>query len=249
MLRNGDGNIEWLQFPTLLRFPEIEHAVFPSKGGYSKAPYSSLNCSLSVGDEKENVYKNRAIVQSVVGAKSLYFPQQVHGINIQKIEQDTTCLEGDADALITQDKGKALAILHADCQAALFYDPSTQVIAAVHAGWRGLIQSIYTKVLDKLEKEMCVKRGNLQVAIAPSLGPCCAQFLHYKEELPETMWDFQRKDNYFDLWAFSRFVLEESGIPEENIEISSICTKCHTDFFSYRRNKITGRNSSVIMLR
>ena len=94
---------------------------------------------------------------------------------------------------------------------------------------------------------------NLHAFVSPSLGPCCAEFIHYKKELPGDFQAFQVKPHYFDFWKISRYQLTGAGLVGENIEIAGICTSCSNDYFSYRRacrdgDGRTGRHCAVISL-
>jgi copper oxidase (laccase) domain-containing protein len=86
--------------------------------------------------------------------------------------------------------------------------------------------------------------------IGPSLGPCCAEFINYREEIPQVYWRYKDADHNFDFWSLSREQLLHAGVPAKNIETSRICTRCRTDeFFSYRAAKTTGRFAAVIGLK
>jgi copper oxidase (laccase) domain-containing protein len=89
----------------------------------------------------------------------------------------------------------------------------------------------------------------LFAAISPSLGPCCGEFVNYHQELPEAFHGYQIRPNYFDFWAISKDQLRDSGVRSEQIEIAEKCTVCEEDYFSYRRDGVTGRFASVIGLR
>ncbi|EKE08239.1 MAG: hypothetical protein ACD_17C00269G0001 [uncultured bacterium] len=139
---------------------------------------------------------------------------------------------------------------HADCQAAIFYDPVHEAIAVIHAGWRGLVQNIYARTLEAMQREIGTQPQNLIVCIAPSLGPDHAEYKNYKQDFPQEFWDFQKEPNYFNFWDLSRFQLSSLGILDKNIEIVETCTACHLkDYFSYRREKDTGRHGTVVALK
>jgi copper oxidase (laccase) domain-containing protein len=98
-----------------------------------------------------------------------------------------------------------------------------------------------------------VAPANLLAVISPSLGPCCAEFIHYKNELPAWMHAFQIRPHHFDFWAISRKQLLDAGVLPGHIDTAGLCTRCNSRFFSYRRARatadgITGRNGSVIGL-
>jgi hypothetical protein len=85
--------------------------------------------------------------------------------------------------------------------------------------------------------------------IGPSLGPCCAEFVNYANEIPPTFWKYKDALDHFDFWSLSRDQLRDAGLQSENICLSNLCTRCNTDrFFSYRGEGITGRFAAVIGL-
>lgn len=154
-----------------------------------------------------------------------------------------------ADGAITKTKEIPIAIKHADCQAAIFYDPVSEVIGVIHAGWRGMVQNIYKETILKLEREFQVKAENLVVCIGPSLEPEFSEFIHYKQEFPEEFWRFQVKPNYFNLWEIAKYQLKEMGVLPQHIEIAGLGTYSHpNDFSSYRRDKTTERNVTIASL-
>ncbi len=225
--------------------PRLVAATLDRSGGISQPPYDSLNLGLGSGDDPILVHQNREILRNHFQLQEIVVSRLEHGTAIAEIRKG----EGPpiADALWTREKGLALVVTHADCQGALFYDPCQQVIAAVHAGWRGLVAGVYPKTVAHLERVAKCKARNLRVAISPSLGPCCAEFRHFKTEIPAEFWPYQVRPSYFNLPQIARDQLLASGV--EQIEISPICTRCCPQYFSYRREKTTGRNGSVIALK
>ncbi len=141
-------------------------------------------------------------------------------------------------------------IKHADCQAALFYDPVKQAIGAAHSGWRGSIAKIYTNTIEAMQKHFGTHPKDLLVCISPFLGKEHAEFIHYKSEFPEEFWKYQIKPNYFDFAAIAMAELNHAGILSDHVNISTRCTFASSeDFYSYRREKSTGRHATVIALR
>ena len=246
ILKEKDG-VRFLQYELLSEFAHIKHATFQKHGGLSMGTYDSLNTSFSVGDDAHAVEGNLKKVQTLFNLPKLAIAAQVHGDTI--LEALSTGTAGEGDALITCTANLGLGIRHADCQAALFYDPVLHVAAAVHAGWRGNVQDIYRKVIDRLHSQYGCKPANLLVCISPSLGPEASEFIHYRQELPTSFWPYQIKPNYFDLWSIAEDQLLSAGIKTHHIEIARICTYTNSnDYFSYRREKISGRLISVIAL-
>ena len=228
-------------------------------GGQSSGPFSSLNVGLRVGDELENVLANRESIRQDLGLENVLFAQQMHGTEIVVIDSSEQLSAGEiggedgCDAMITTLDGVGLAIQHADCQAVVLYDAKSSVIAAVHCGWRGNVLGILPQTVQKMMTEFGIAPENLQAFIGPSLGSCCAEFINYKKEFPESFYPFNLGNNHFDLKAISIMQLEESGLKRENITCENTCTSCSPDFFSYRlasreNGGITGRNCTIVYL-
>lgn len=255
VIRKKKGSIEWLEFELFDAFPQIVHGVFLRHGGVSREPHYSLNISPTTGDDPQNVVENRKRISATLSLDHLITFGTVHGNHVdvlsEKKEEYANC-----DGLITVQKNCGILIPHADCQAAIFYDPVNHAIAGVHAGWRGQVKNIYREAVLKMSQAFGSKPADLLVGISPSLGPLNSEFKNFREELPEEFLPFQFKPTYFDLWALARHQLEECGILPRHIEIASIDTYAHPeDFFSYRREKatagqkkITGSHGTVVGL-
>jgi YfiH family protein len=228
--------------------------MFASSGGASRSPFAGLNLSFGVGDDSDAVTLNRQQVKKHFDLQYLVSARQVHGKRIiiaEDIKQDTEF--ADCDAIISSQPGIGLLIQQADCQAVLLHDPVQNIIAAVHSGWRGSVLNITGKTVAAMLNHYNTNAADLRAVISPSLGPCCAEFINYRQELPESFHDRQVRPGYFDFPAITRSQLTDAGLVRKNIETAGICTKCSRDFFSYRRavregNGITGRNGSVISL-
>ena len=236
--------------------PRCSHAFFNRHGGTGRSPFSTRNVSFGVGDEASSVVKNRELVKQALRLDRLVSAKQVHGNAIYRYSGDLA--EGDEvegiDALITDRTGAGLMIQQADCQAVLLFDPVRQAIGAIHCGWRGSVSGIIGKTIARMTECFNTDPGQLRAAVSPSLGPCCAEFVNYKTELPAPFHRFQVKDMYFDFWDITRWQLQECGLSKEAIAVAGVCTVCSPDYFSYRRavrtgNASTGRNCSVIALR
>lgn len=240
--KNG---LHYWQFDLLSACKEITHGSFLRHGGVSRGDFASLNVGFEAGDQMEHVIANHAKLEATLQV-SLYHTQQKHSDIIHHV---TTPLIPPCDALITTKKNIGLLIKHADCQAALLYDPIKKVAASVHAGWRGSVQKIYTKTIQRMQAQFGCSPADLLVCISPSLGPESAEFIHYQKELPEAFWEFQVKPTYFDFWAISEDELRQAGVLAHHIEIARRDTYAHPeDYFSYRYQKRTGRLATIIGL-
>lgn len=153
-----------------------------------------------------------------------------------------------ADAMITKEKKFPLCIRTADCLAIILYDPVKEVLAHIHAGWRGQSLRIVSKTLKKMQKLGC-QASDILAYSSPSLGVCCAQFSDPVQELPEWMHPFVAKENKVDFKKALRSELLANGVRESNIEISPLCTCCSPDFLSYRRDKTDKRMYSLVWMK
>lgn len=260
MILHHKNGLHFFTFSLFAAHPPIRHGVFTRSGGESTGHFKSLNTGLMTGDDDASVQKNRQRIARCMEADELCFARQVHGTRILVLSKarppyfiPATLPEshapGSADAMVTDICGKFLTIQVADCQSVLLYDPQKQVIANIHSGWRGSVNNIISATVRAMQSEFGCQPGHVLAGISPSLGPCCAEFIHYPQEIPEYLWRFRCRANHFDFWQISRMQLENAGILPHHIESSGICTKCNPHlFFSYREKKQTGRFVSVIGL-
>ncbi len=229
------------------------YGFFNRHGGSGTVPFNSMNVSYGVGEEKKTVSANRQRIREIIRFPILLSAKQVHGGEIYSLMgpiKGNREIEG-VDALITDQQGVGLMIQQADCQAVLLFDPVKKIIAAVHCGWRGSVKNILAKVIHRLESQFGVSPEDLLVAISPSLGPCCAEFVNHRKEFPVEFKAFMEQQDYFDFWRISKYQLAGAGVRESKITVASTCTCCSKDYFSYRRSSrssggITGRNCSII---
>ena len=250
--------IKTVEFRHLKDEPGQSHGVFTRKGGVSLPPFDALNVGLGTGDAASLVLKNRRRVAHHMNAHTPIYLNQIHGSDIlvlKKEDQNDNChLTRDrltADGIITDMSDLLLVIQTADCQAVLLYDPVKRVAGNIHSGWRGSAADIIGNGVDRMKDEFGCDPGDILAGIGPSLGPCCAEFLNYKKELPEALWKYRTdlSSHCFNFWEISCDQLKKKGVKPDNIEVSGICTKCSGhDFFSHRREKPTGRFATAIQL-
>ena len=250
MITIQKNGLLFFQFPNLANYHGIYHGIFTRKGGVSPKPYNSLNISLNTGDFKANVKKNRSLILQCLEIDNLFFINQVHGtdILILKNENNQTIVSpATGDAVISNIAGKNIVIQTADCQAVLLYDYNKGVVANIHSGWRGSIQNIIGKTVKKMENIFECSPVNIIAGIGSGLGLCCAEFINYKKEIPKKYWKYKNSLNHFDFYAISKNQLCSAGVLSKNIVSSNFCTKCQNDlFFSFRKNKTTGRFATII---
>ncbi len=252
-------DIKIYEFGSFKQYDNIVHGVFTRSGGTSTGAFDSLNIGINSGDKESIIANNRKLIIKKMGMKPLVFLNQVHGAEIKILKKaDNDLSEAfqsgketyTADGIITDMKDLFLVIQVADCQAVILYDYVNQVIANIHSGWRGSIKNIIGECVAQMVSEFGCQPENIIAGISPSLGPCCSEFVNYKDEIPESLWRYKYQDKaYFDFWKISCDQLMDKGIKRENIENMEICTKCNrNEFYSFRGEKTTGRFACVISM-
>lgn len=243
--------VEWIEYDLLEDHPNLYTRTYLRHGGVSEKHFFSLNASDRVGDHPDNVKMNReAIQRTLKDEPKLVFANQIHSDVVALITKENANKHFDCDALVTKEKNIALVITHADCQAALIFDPENEVIAAVHAGWRGLAKNIYQKTISFMNANFHSRPENLIVCMAPSLCLKHSEFKNYKKEFPKELWAYQKEHLHFDLCQIGLDQLKNAGVHDKNIEVADDCSYCNEkDYFSFRRDKDTGRNASLICLK
>ena len=238
--RSHDG-LKWYEFAGLAAHPELRHGVFTRLGGVSGPEGRELSLAFNETDPPGNVTTNLGRAEAALGLNPAAFVRQTHGAEILVVRpgdgyrprapEET---RSGYDALLAPAPGVALLVKVADCQAVLLYDPVSRALALVHSGWRGSVQNILGRAVAALA-ETGAPPARLKAAVSPSLGPCCAEFVNHRTELPPDFRPFMVRENFFDFWAISRSQLTAAGLKEENIEVAGICTRCSPEFYSYRR--------------
>ncbi len=242
--------IEWIEYDLLKDHPIIDAKTLLRHGGVSSDKFFSLNLSNQVGDHPDNVKINREAVKKSLNVDSIVFANQIHSNYVVEITNENVDKLSNCDAIVTKEKNIALIVTHADCQAALIYDIENKVIAAVHAGWKGLIKNIFQKTINFMKDRYNSKPQNILACISAALCTKHSEFKNYKKEFPENLWVYKQETNHFDLKKIAKDQLKEAGLKDENIEFTQDCTYCNEkDYFSHRRDKECGRNASVICLK
>ncbi|NRD72551.1 peptidoglycan editing factor PgeF [Shewanella sp. VB17] len=239
----------------------VNIAFTTRRDGVSNYPYASLNLGLHVGDTEKDVLTNRALVQERLNIPvSPAWLNQIHGTNVVKADNG---IVHNADGSYTDSREQVCVVMTADCLPILLCDQLGRQVAAVHAGWKGLCDGIIEVALKKFK----VKNDKLIAYLGPAIGPeqfevgaevrelflsrhAEAKVYFTKRPVPlsSQMSDCKNDDKYFaDLQGLAILRLKLAGVTE--IYQSDMCTFNHPDdYFSYRRDRITGRMASYIWL-
>lgn len=239
-------------------------------GGVSEGEYESLNLGLFSGDLPDRVIENRNRLSRAIGVlpERLFLPYQTHGIKVKVIESGFTSLNAaeqekqlhGVDALVTACREVCIGVTTADCVPILLYCPQQQVIAAIHAGWRGTVGDIVGECLRVMVSRFNCCLSSVVAVIGPSI---CKDWFEVGDEVADafstlslpsgliTTREITTGKYHIDLWETNRLLLVRAGISPRNIEIAGICTRTnHNRFFSARKAGISsGRFVSGILLR
>ena len=227
-------------------------------GGCSARPYDSLNLAHHVGDSDGAVGANRDTLSAVLPSGGVVsWLSQVHGTRV--LEAGQGGLYPEADAQWSRSLGAPCAVMTADCLPVLFCSAAGDVVAAAHAGWRGLSAG----VLEATVRSMRTQTEGLLVWLGPAIGPAAFEvgaevrttFLASAGSTEASAVEacFRRNPGrpgyyYADLYALARVRLGALGV--HRFFGGGFCTHSDTQrFFSYRRDGKTGRMASLILLR
>ncbi|MDO4998602.1 MAG: peptidoglycan editing factor PgeF, partial [Neisseria sp.] len=231
----------------------VKTLISTRQGGVSEGVYASLNVGNHVGDAAEHVARNREIVQTHIGVPVAYLKQTHSTIVVQA--SDSVASELNADASVNADGTAACAVMTADCLPVLFCDKAGTVVAAAHAGWRGLAGGI----LQNTVAAMNVPSAEILAYLGPAIG---AEAFEVGEDVRQAfiaqndaaasaftaIGEHDGQTKYLaDIYQLARLALQAVGVV--NITGGEHCTVLEREhFFSYRRDGQTGRMVSAIWL-
>ncbi len=259
MIRSEVGQVAVYSFARLAAAGAQNFAT-TRLGGISGGPYTALNLGYSVGDEAAAVAANRRLLYAAVGAVEgdVVTCHQVHSTNVMSVGDgargrgavSATNMIPNTDALITDRPDLFLFLRFADCVPIVFCDPQHGAVGLAHAGWKGTVGDIVGVTIAAMTRAFGSRPEAMLAAVGPAVGAC-----HYtvqddvatqvRTKLPFWKDILTSKDDGFglDLPEANRRLLLAAGVPEASVEMSGLCTACHTDdFYSHRaENGKTGR--------
>ena len=230
------------------------------QGGLSQPPFNTLNLGLNAGDDSTDVLQNRSILRSTLPAEPLWL-KQIHGITVSTPASRNALGNGpfEADASVTNIPNEVLAILTADCMPVLFTSKSGDVIGAAHAGWRGLSGGVLENTIDEMiALSPGLTTSDISAWMGPAIGPSAFEVGEdVLQAFAQQGQDILSKaftpiigtpgKHWADIYLLARDRLRTLGI--EQIDGGGFCTANDPErFFSYRRDKVTGRFASLIWI-
>jgi YfiH family protein len=233
---------------------DLAHGFFGRAGGVSREPWSSLNVSSLVGDDPTAVDENWNRIRAALRGLSVVRMRQVHGDRVVHVRGAGQAI-GEADGLLTEKPGVALAVLTADCVPILMIAPGKRAAMALHAGWRGTVAGVARAGVELAERELGVAPDEWQAALGPSIGGCCYEVgpeivsaLEQHWGPMPSAWRERNGRPWLDLRKANRLILGAIGVPDDRIHDVGPCTACaRTDYFSHRaEDGRTGRQLSAV---
>jgi len=252
-LREKNG-VSFFQYETYSRMPWIAHAFSTKLGGVSTGRFAAMNLGFGRGDEDQAVEENYKRFGAAVGFDwtKAVLSWQTHTTNIRKITAEDagkgTVRERDykdIDGLITDVPGLALVTFYADCVPLYFVDEKHHAIGLSHSGWRGTVNKIGQRTLEAMNEAYGTMPEDVIAAIGPSICQDCfevgpevaAEFEKvFSNEQMNVICKAGKGDRlHLDLWKANAYVLEDAGIPKEQILVTNVCTRCNPDLmYSHR---------------
>jgi hypothetical protein len=224
----------------------VRALVTTRHGGVSEGPWASMNLGTHVGDAADAVRRNRAMLRARLPNEPCWL-EQVHGTAVIDATQDQGAV-AQADASVARRPGAVCVVLTADCLPVLFCDRAGSVVAAAHAGWRGLAAG----VLEATVSRMQVPPATVMAWLGPAIGP---NAFEVGDDVRQSFMsiDLQATSAFVpgaapgkwmaDLYRLARMRLSAIGV--EAIHGGGLCTLSNARFYSYRRDGITGRFASL----
>ena len=238
---------EWIT-PDWPAPPNVQAFVTTLAGGVSTGSYAEMNLGDHVGDDPRLVEKNRARLRTYLPSEPVWL-KQVHGTRVIRADEKNNSVE--ADASMTTAPGVALAIQTADCLPVLLCDRDGAVVGAAHAGWRGLCLGVIENTVAAMNKP-----GHALLAyLGPAIGPnrfevgleVRAEFITHDANAAMFFKEHENGKWLADLYGLAKQRLQVLGITQ--VYGGDFCTATEKDrFYSYRRDRITGRMATVIWL-
>jgi YfiH family protein len=246
--------------------PWVSHGFFTRNGGVSEGIYASNNCGIGSGDAPERVRANRAKAAESLGLapQNILTLHQVHSAKAVRVTEGWEPGKGpEADALVTDKKGLGLAVLTADCAPVLFASRGRKVVAAAHAGWKGVLGGVLDAAVAGMTA-LGAKPMDIAAAVGPCIGPksyevredfrqpFLAADAHNERFFAETEREGERR-YLFDLPGYAVHRLQKLGIGTIHT-LDQDTLPNEEAWFSYRRTTLRGekdygRQISVIAIR
>jgi hypothetical protein len=255
LIRRTAANGAVLYSSPLLTAIGAKHGFSTRIGGVSPPPFDSLNLGNPTGEQRDtdpNVAENLHRLQQATEMEDRrrLWVHQIHGHRVAIARDSTFECGTPADALVTNDATACILVRVADCVPILLSSPDGRTVAAVHAGWRGVIAGVVTQAVNAISN----LADSAPVKITAAIGPCISH--DFFEVGPEVIAEFVKlfgpgpawAERHVDLPEAVSIQLQYAGLLMDQIDRTDRCTaRDREEFFSHRRDRgITGRMAALI---
>ena len=259
LVERETGGVPYLAFSHLEDTRLVAHGFSTRLGGVSQGIFSTMNLSLSRGDEPDRVRENYRRMGEAIGfsCEDLVLSDQTHTTHVRRV---TAADRGkgftrprdyeDVDGLITDEPGLVLATFYADCVPLFFLDPVHRAIGLSHSGWRGTVGRMGQVTLEAMEQEFGTDPSQVLAGIGPSICQDCYEvsrdvIQEFQKAFPQKQWgELYRqqeggKEKYqLDLWRANERILLDAGVLPEHLSVTNLCTCCNPKLlFSHRASQ------------
>lgn len=263
-----ENMVPYIVFPGLEATGAVKHLFTTRLGGVSSGVCSSMNLSFTRGDDPEAVMENYRRIAAIMDSDLEHFvcTDQTHTNHVRVITE-ADLGKGvirqkdyhDVDGLVTNVPGIILSTFFADCVPLFFVDPVRKAIGMTHSGWRGSVQKIGKCTVELMTGQYGCDPADIHAAVGPSICQDCYEVSadvieEIKKSFDESLWNqlfYQKNEEKYqlNLWEVNRQIFLESGIREENIEVTDLCTCCNPEtLFSHRASQGKRGNLAAFLM-
>ncbi|MBM7647208.1 YfiH family protein [Bacillus ectoiniformans] len=247
--------------------PELAAGFTTKLGGVSSGDFHSLNLGFHVKDKSEDVCANRRLAGDLLDfpVENWVAAEQTHGsriVQVSTLDRGKGALNYEegyrgTDGFYTDEKGVLLTLGFADCVPLYFYSKNRDRIGIAHAGWKGTVSGIGREMIKAWQKDG-IDAEDILAVIGPSICSQCyivdervirevRPWVHPSETPPFQPVPGKSSEYHLSLQQLNESILLQSGLKKEQIQTTSLCTSCSSEFFSHRRDQgRTGRMMSFI---
>lgn len=240
--------VPFLSYPILENTGIVDHGFSTRLGGVSTGGFSSMNLSLSRGDDPKAVEENTRRIAAALGVKKekMVYTQQTHTTNVAAVSQeDAGKTFKETDGLVTNVPGICLVTFYADCVPLYFVDTVNKAIGLSHSGWRGTVGKMASATVAKMKECFGTRPEDIVAAVGPSICQDCYEVSgdvidQFRDAYPKEYWGelfYEKEGGKFqlDLWKANEINLREAGIHPNHIAVTNVCTCCNPEIlFSHR---------------
>ena len=264
------NNVKYITFRRFNELGFLKHCFSTRVGGVSNSYYESLNLGFSTNDLPENIRENyiRLFNECDFNFDNIVLSQQIHKTHIEVIDEKLlNKLPKDdlwkrrlnnCDGLITDLKNVPLVTSYADCVPLYFVDIKKKIIGLSHSGWRGTVDLMGMKTLEKMHREFDCNMSDIICAIGPSICMDCYEVSADVIDALTTAFNknsilisnklFKKKDDnkyQLNLWEANKLIIKKAGVNPENIILSEICT-CHNNKYLFSHRAQNGKRGNMV---